>query len=385
VHIPRRRRTLALGLAPLLIVGLASCGLLSDSDAGDSGKVDNAADSGPVVARDKNSAAPGGSSTAPTAAAPAAPGTEITVAFAGDVHFFERTLPRLNAGAEGALGPIGKTLAGADLAMVNLESAITERGTPENKTYHFRAPKKALTELQDAGIDVVSMANNHAVDYGKVGLDDSVEAVRNPPIGVVGLGEDATRAYRPFIKEVKGVKVGFVAASQVQDITNQLYKAAPGKPGIASALQTDRLVQAVRDAKKQADVVVVYMHWGIEGDKCPSADQKSVARKLSDAGAAAILGTHAHVMQGAGWLGDTYVGYGYGNFLWYGTSPYPNSNDTGVATLTIKDGKVTGEKFTPASIDNRGVPMPATGTEAKRIQDRRETLRPCTGLSAAPK
>ncbi|WP_406284089.1 CapA family protein [Embleya sp. NBC_00896] len=380
MHIPHRRTT-ALGLAPLLIAGLASCGLLSDSGDSD-GTSKNAADSTPVVGRDPASAGPQ-STTAPPATAE--PGTEISVAFAGDVHFFERTVPRLNAGPEGALGPIGKTLADADLAMVNLESAITERGTPENKTYHFRAPAKALNELQAVGVDVVSMANNHAVDYGKVGLEDSVAALEKAPIGVVGLGKDAERAYRPFIKNVKGVKVAFLAASQVQDITNQLYRAGAGKPGIATALQTDRLVKAVRDAKAQADVIVVYMHWGIEGDKCPSADQKSVARKLADAGADAILGTHAHVMQGAGWLGDTYVGYGYGNFLWYGTSPYPNSNDTGVATLRIKDGKVVGEKFTPASIDNRGVPMPVTGAESKRILDRRDTLRPCTGLTATPK
>lgn len=380
-----RRRTVALGLVPLLIAGLASCGLLSDSDSGDSsGKTQNASDADPVVGRpDPSGAAPVTGSAPPPAAA--APGTEITVALAGDVHFFERTQSRLNAGTEGALGPIGKTLAAADLAMVNLESAITERGTPENKTYHFRAPAKALTELQSTGIDVVGMANNHAVDYGKVGLEDSIAAVRNPPIGVVGIGKDAEQAYRPFVKNVKGVKVAFLAASQVQDITNQLYQAGNAKPGIATALQTDRLVRAVREAKAQADVVIVYMHWGIEGDKCPSADQKSVTRKLADAGAAAVLGTHAHVMQGAGWLGDTYVGYGYGNFLWYGTSPYPNSDDTGVATLTIKDGKVVGEKFTPASIDKRGVPMPVTGAESRRILDRRETLRPCTGLTAAPK
>ncbi|MGC0415098.1 CapA family protein [Embleya sp. AB8] len=354
----------------------------SDS-GGSSDKAKNAADAGPAPAPGGTSAAPG-SATAPPPDK-AAPGTEISVALAGDVHFFERTVPRLNAGAEGALGPIGRTLADADLAMVNLESAITERGTPENKTYHFRAPAKALTELKAVGIDAVSMANNHAVDYGKVGLEDSVAAVQDPPIGVVGIGKDADQAYRPFIKNVKGVKVAFLAASQVQDITNQLYQAGPNKPGIATALQTDRLVRAVKDAKSQADVVIVYMHWGIEGDKCPSGDQKSVARKLADAGAAAILGTHAHVMQGAGWLGDTYVGYGYGNFLWYGTSPYPDSNDTGVATLTIRDGKVVGEKFTPASIDKRGVPMPAAGAEARRILDRRETLRPCTGLTAAPK
>jgi poly-gamma-glutamate synthesis protein (capsule biosynthesis protein) len=283
------------------------------------------------------------------------------------------------------LGPISKTLGQADLAMVNFESAITERGTPEDKTYHFRAPTQALDAIRGSGVDVVTMANNHAVDFGPVGLQDSLAAVKNPPIPVVGIGADATAAYKPYLTTLRGVKVAVLAASQVQDITNQKYAAGPGKPGIASALQPDRLVKAVKDAKAKADVVVVYLHWGIEGDKCPSADQQGLAKKLADAGATAVVGTHAHVMQGAGMLGGTYVAYGFGNFLWYGTSPYPDSNDTGVTTVTITNGKVAKEAFTPASVDGRGVPMPQTGAEATRITQRRDSLRPCTGLAAPPR
>jgi len=375
-----RRGTVALGLASLLVVGLTSCGLVPSADSDD----DAGPDGDPVVSRGTSSATPPGTPKGSSGPAGGDDGS-ITVALAGDVHFTGRTAKRLNPDDESALGPIGEILGAADLAMVNLETAITERGSAADKTYIFRAPAKALDELDADGVDVVSMANNHAVDYGDVGLVDSLAAVADSPIGVAGIGEDGARAYSPVIRNVKGVRVAFVAASQVHDITNRLHRAGADKPGIASALGGDRLVRAVRDAKTRADVVIVYMHWGVEGDKCPSAEQKTLAKDLSDAGAVAILGTHAHVMQGAGWLGDTYVGYGYGNFLWYGTSPYPNSNDTGVATLTIRDGKVVGEEFTPASIDARGVPVPTTGAETKRILDRRAGLRPCTGLSATPK
>ncbi|MDI2132675.1 CapA family protein [Yinghuangia seranimata] len=389
MHIAPTRRSRVLAAAAGLVLALSGCSLVGGSDGGGSGdKADPVASAGAPGAPGAPGTAPG-SPSAPgdpsEAAAPAGKPGMVTLAFAGDVHFNERTVPRLNAGAETALGPISKTLGQADIAMVNFESAITERGTPEDKTYHFRAPATALKELQKSGIDVVTMANNHAVDYGPVGLQDSLAAVKNPPIPVVGIGPDATSAYRPWITDVRGTKVAVLAASQVQDITNQRYAAGPAKPGIASALQADRLVKAVKDAKAQAPVVVVYLHWGIEGDKCPSADQKGLAKKLADAGATAVVGTHAHVMQGAGMLGGTYVGYGFGNFLWYGTSPYPDSNDTGVTTLTITDGKVVKEAFAPASVDSRGVPVPQTGAEAKRIADRRDSLRPCTGLAAPPR
>ncbi|NUU24958.1 MAG: CapA family protein, partial [Streptomycetaceae bacterium] len=284
-----------------------------------------------------------------------------------------------------ALGPISTTLAQADFAMVNFESAITERGAPEEKLYHFRAPASALSELGRAGVDVVSMANNHAVDYGPDGLADSVAAAKNPAVPVIGLGADAAAAFKPWIAEANGVKVAFLAASQVQDLTNAKYAAGPSKPGIASALTSDRLVKAVKDAKKQAPVVVVYLHWGNEGDTCPDSRQTGLAKQLAQAGATAVVGTHAHVMQGAGMLGGTYVAYGFGNFLWYGTSPYPNSDDTGVTTLTITNGKVVKEAFTPALVDARGVPMPQQGAESARITGRRDSLRPCTGLAAPPR
>jgi poly-gamma-glutamate synthesis protein (capsule biosynthesis protein) len=355
----------------VLFPALAGCGLL-DSDDSDSKSADPALSAPPAPE-------PGGAPTgAPAPPVSKNPAGTVSIALAGDVHFHERTASRLND--PDPLGPIGKTLADADIAMVNLETAITERGTGEAKPYKFRAPANALHKLQDIGVDVLSLANNHAADFGPVGVQDTLAAIKNPPIPVVGFGPDAAAAYKPAIVEKNGVKVAFLSASQVIDITSQKYAAGPGKAGIATALKADRLVQAVKEAKGRADAVVVFMHWGIEGDKCPSADQKGLAKKLSDAGAAAVVGTHAHVMQGAGMMGDTYVGYGFGNFLWYGTSPYPNSNDTGVTTLTLTAGKVVKEQFTPASIDKRGVPVPATGPEAKRITDRRDGLRPCTGL-----
>lgn len=382
VHIPSTRRFRVVVGACVLAL-LTGCSLLGESDEGSGDDVAPAASAG-ATAPGATPPAGAPSGPAPSGSAPGGKSGTVTIAFGGDVHFTARTEARLGKGAD-TLGTIGETLAKADIAMVNFESAITERGAPEAKTYTFRAPKSALQDLKATGVDVVSMANNHAVDFGQPGLTDSLAAADGGALPVVGFGKDAATAFKPWTTEVNGVRVAVVAASQVNDLTSQRYAAGATKPGIATALTSARLVKAVKDAKAQADVVVVYMHWGIEGDKCPSSTQKTLAEELAEAGATAVVGTHAHVMQGAGMLGDTYVGYGFGNFLWYGTSPYPNSNDTGVTTLTLTGGKVVKEEFTPALIDSRGVPVPQKAAEAKRITDRRATLRPCTGLTAAPK
>lgn len=323
---------------------------------------------------------------APTKGGAPRPDGSITVAFAGDVHFEGRTEARLSVQpSEPALGPISRTLADADLSVLNLETAITGRGAPEPKTYTFRTSPKALSVLKDSGVDVVSMANNHAVDFGADGLADTLAAKDSSPIPVLGVGHNAKEAYAPYVTTVRGAKVAVVAASQVEDITNQKWRAGADKPGIASALDVPALVKAVETAKRQAPVVLVYLHWGEEGKACPTSAQTAVAKKLASAGATAVVGTHAHTMVGSGMLGNTYVGYGFGNFLWYGTSNYPNSNETGVTTLTLTaDGKVTGETFTPATIDDKGIPQPVTGATAEAALKRRDGLRGCAGLTPPP-
>jgi poly-gamma-glutamate capsule biosynthesis protein CapA/YwtB (metallophosphatase superfamily) len=127
---------------------------------------------------------------------------------------------------------------------------------------------------------------------------------------------------------------------------------------------------------------VVYLHWGTEGKDCPNGEQRRVAQQLADAGADAVVGTHAHLLLGGGWLGSTYVDYGLGNFLWWLDDAY--SNDTGVLTLTFRGRHVVRSDFAPAEIDRQGVPLPATGTQARRILTKLERLRGCAGVSARP-
>jgi poly-gamma-glutamate synthesis protein (capsule biosynthesis protein) len=318
----------------------------------------------------------------PRPSTPARPDGEFTFAFAGDVHFAERTAALLTNPAT-AFGPAAPGLRDADLAMVNLETAITTRGTPAPKDFHFRTPATALTALHDAGIDVATMANNHAADYGSVGLSDTLAAIRTSRFPIVGIGPNADAAFAPWTATVRGVKIAVMAASQVRDETLANYSAGASSPGIASA-DSDRLVQSVRAARTAGYTVIVYLHWGTEFTACPNGDQRGLADRLARAGATAIIGAHVHQLQGAGWRPDgAYVAYGLGNYLWWRS--FNNAqDDNGVLTLAIRPARVAAARFAPAHLDDRGIPVPATGALATRINAQWAQVRGCANLAATP-
>ena len=304
------------------------------------------------------------------------------MAFAGDVHFANQVAALLDR-PETSLRELRPEFEAADLAMVNLETALTERGSPAPKTFHFRAPPVALDVLQAAGVDVVSMANNHAVDYGDDGLVDTLAARASSPVPVVGVGEDEDEAYAAALLEAEGQRIAVLGATQVPEWTATEAAAGRRTPGVAAALDPDRLVRAVREAREAADVVVVYMHWGTEATACPDAAQRRTARLLADAGVDAVVGTHAHQVQGSGWLGRTYVAYGLGNFVWWRRNS-PAQSASGVLTLTFEGRRVVDDAWQPLRISADGVPRRPDAEEARELLDDKERTRRCAGLSDAP-
>jgi poly-gamma-glutamate synthesis protein (capsule biosynthesis protein) len=268
--------------------------------------------------------------------------------------------------------------------MVNLETAITTRGQPQAKLYTFRAPPVALAALRAAGVDVATMANNHGADYGALGLRDTLRAIAGERYPVIGIGADAAHAFAPYTTVLNGVRVAIIAADQVQDETTlRLFSAGAHTPGVANAYDP-RLITAVEAARRSGYVVIVYLHWGVEYQTCPSGDQTSLATRLARAGASAVVGTHAHVLQGAGWLGDgTYVAYGLGNYLWW-RSFGNEQDDNGVLTLTFERDRVVSARFAPAHLRADGVPAPAQGAQAARIQAEWDADRSCAALAGTP-
>jgi poly-gamma-glutamate capsule biosynthesis protein CapA/YwtB (metallophosphatase superfamily) len=320
---------------------------------------------------------------APAAAGPRhATGSPVTLAFGGDVHFEGTIESRLARDPATTIGPIAPMLRQADLAMVNLETAITTRGTAAGKDFTFRAPPSAFTALSAAGIDVATMANNHGEDFGEVGLRDSLAAATAANFKVVGIGLDADQAFQPHVAAVKGQRIAVIGATQVLDASlAAAWSAGPGKPGLASAYQESRLLAAVRAARQAATTVVVFLHWGRERSTCPISRQRALAPRLVAAGADVVVGSHAHVLVGSGFLDGAYVSYGLGNFVFYARGGL--GAQTGVLTLTVRGRAVTGVRWTPAVISG-GVPVPLTGSGAERAAAAWRALRGCTGLAANP-
>ena len=267
--------------------------------------------------------------------------------------------------------------------MVNLESAITERGQPEPKEYQFRTSPRALDVLAAAGVDVVTVANNHGADYGPVGLRDTLAAKRNGPIPVIGVGRDKKSAFKPFRTTIRGTRFAFFAADTFElQSHSSVWTAGSDNAGLAAARgsRAVALRQAVRSASAAGDTVIVYLHWGEELVTCPTPRQHDLSRMLADAGAAVVVGSHSHVLMGSGWLGDTYVDYGLGNFVWYNDA----SPETGVLRLTLHDGAVVSQQFQPARIASQGVPEPLVGTESADANDAWRSLNGCAELSDQP-
>ena len=303
----------------------------------------------------------------------------VTLAFAGDVHFTGRTAQLLSNPAT-AFGPIATVLRSADFTAVNLETSVTTRGTPQPKTYHFRTGPTAFTALRDAGIDLVTMANNHVLDYGQVGLADTLADAKAARFPYVGIGANADAAWAPYVTTIKGMKIAVIGVSQVAELASS-WVATPTRPGEANSIDLTRTLAAVRAAKQLAPTVIVFMHWGTEGESCPDPNQLSLARKLSAAGASIIIGAHAHMLQGSGWLGHTFVAYGMGNFLWWEAS---YSTATGVLELTLHPHAPLTSRFIPAVVSSTGQPVVLHGAAASQAVAHYNSLRACTELSAQP-
>ena len=377
-HRPSRplRRHLVASLTVAALALLSACGGGDDpGQAAPATQTTSAPEPTATTERPTTTAQRAGATREPT-------GEPVTLAFGGDVHFEGAIESRLAADPATTFGPIASVLKRADLAVVNLETAITERGTPAPKDFTFRAPPSALTALKEAGVDVATMANNHGQDFGLVGLRDSLAAAKAAEFPVVGVGRDADEAYRAHLVTVKGQRIAVIGATQVLDSSlAAAWTAGDDKPGMASAYEEATLLAAVKAARATADTVVVDLHWGRELVNCPIDRQRALAPKLVAAGADVVVGSHAHILLGGGYLRGAYVHYGLGNFVFYSRGGL--TAQSGVLLLTTQGRAITASRWVPALISG-GIPLPLQGADATRATASWQSLRRCTGLSAKP-
>ena len=314
-------------------------------------------------------------------------GQSVTIAFGGDVHFEGSLASALERDPKSVFSEIAPELSSADVAMVNLETALGTRGVAEPKAYNFQAPRTSLDALASAGVDVATMANNHGVDFGAEGLQETLEIKANSPISLIGIGLNDTEAYAPFTTTIHEQVISFIAATDVLDASLvKPWTATATQGGVASVKEIDRLIHAVNEARATSDTVVVYLHWGQEGQSCPTRRQKDVAQVLVDAGADIVVGSHTHRVVGAGTLdrsgsenfGPAYVAYGLGNFAFY-TSGGPGAT-TGVLKVSATGRRIDGASWIPAKITS-GAPVPLEGNAKDQAEASWSRLKACTGLS----
>jgi poly-gamma-glutamate capsule biosynthesis protein CapA/YwtB (metallophosphatase superfamily) len=314
-------------------------------------------------------------------------GTPITLVFGGDASF-EGLGGAVAANPGGVLRAIAPTLSGADFAMVNLETALGTAGAPVAKSFTFHTPAATLDALGAAGVDAVTMANNHGMDYGAAGLQDTL-AIRSARAGtapaVLGIGADEAEAYAPLITEVKGQRLGVIAASDVfDDHLRASWTAGPSTPGLASAKEgsrESRLLAEVRATRDKVDTLVVYLHMGREKDTCPTPRQEQLTAALQEAGVDVVVGSHAHRLQGAGFRDNHFVAYGLGNFVF--KAPSAEATQAAALQVTVTGRRVDGFHWVPAVIRNN-VPVPLTGAAEESAQQVLDQRRQCAGLSATP-
>ncbi|MGB2757430.1 MAG: CapA family protein, partial [Acidimicrobiia bacterium] len=306
--------------------------------------------------------------------------TPVRVTVVGDIHMQGAALGLLDPANESSRLALANLVQGSDVTIGNLESALGVGGAPEHKDFTFLAPLETLDMLGAVGFDVLTMANNHGLDYGRDLIPQAVAASGRGGVSIVGIGRNAAEAYAPYVADVRGVRVAVIGLSDVFDDAGS-WSATDTRGGLASVRDMARVDAAVRSASSIADYTIVYLHWGTEREVCPSDRQRALVNQLAADGADAIVGAHAHRVQGSGFVGSTFVSYGLGNFIWY-----QDGGDSGrseAVSFELSDSVVKGFSVTPVTI-HLGIPSadaPEKMPEAQQIIEKRAT---CAGVSPTP-
>lgn len=274
----------------------------------------------------------------------------ITIAFAGDIMFDDSyTIMNTykNAGSDITQcmsSDLIDEMRNADIFMLNNECTFTTRGTPiPGKTYTFRGKPEHVKILQDIGADIVSLANNHAYDYGEVSLLDSMDTLKGASIPYVGAGQNIEEAARPVYFIANDIKIAFLSATQIERVENPDTKGATeNTAGVFRCKEPEALCAAITEAKANSDFVVVYVHWGTENETTIDWAQEAQAPLYAEAGADLIIGDHPHCLQKIAYVGDTPVIYSLGNF-WFNSKTI----DTGMVKVTINEDGIQQYQFIP--------------------------------------
>ena len=361
----RRRRARLRGLVALcvLVVVVVLAGVGIARLAGGS----EAATGTPAAGGDSGSGGQTGGSTGGSAAEPAAapPTTPVRVVSGGDVMTDRNVKSFVSQyGPDAVFAGIAPQMQAGDTGFVNLEGSLATVGSPNTaKDYTFEGPPSVAKALKRAGIGVVTVANNHAVDYGTTAFMASIKTLEKAGVLVAGGGKDFDAAHSPAVLETaSGATIGFLG---YDDVIWPGFMATSTQPGIAQAVtDMDQVVKDVKALRKRVDYVVVGFHWGLEYTHYPIEQQTSEAHAVIDAGADLVIGHHPHVLQGFETYRGALIAYSLGDLVF---DHY--SVETGQTVLVDAVITPTGVKATliPVYVSSNGIPEVQHGSSAQTI------------------
>ncbi|PZR95260.1 MAG: hypothetical protein DLM69_11810 [Candidatus Chloroheliales bacterium] len=275
-------------------------------------------------------------------------GPPVRVVFGGDIMLGRSVDAMMQQyGDDYPFAAISDTISGADLAVANLESPLTDQPTPvrpDGQWINLKGRPAAAKAIARAGFDIITVANNHALDYGSAGLSDTVAALHAAGLRHIGTSD------QPAFVTIKGLRLAFLGYDCVA--TSQLPAGTPLAAIICSGPQLEATKAALKaeigQARAQADAVIVFMHWGLEYDAAPSDFQRNLAQSIAAAGATIIVGCHPHVTQGLARVGNALVAYSLGNFIFDQRTPIAAQTGA-LLDVTLDRSGVASATFRPLS------------------------------------
>lgn len=280
----------------------------------------------------------------------AADPTQVSVTFAGDILFDPgyAVMSKLqqNGGqiSAGIAPDLIEEMRSADIMVLNNEFPYSDRGTPTpEKQFTFRARPQTVSYLGDLGVDLVSLANNHAYDYGETAFLDTMDTLAQAGITYMGAGRNLQEARRPVYYIINNMKIAFVAATQIERLDNPDTKGATDtSAGVFRCWNGDNLLETVREARQNSDFVIVFLHWGTENQDTIDWAQEKQAPEVVEAGADLIIGAHPHCLQQISMVNGVPVVYSLGNF-WFNSKTV----DTGMVKVVLNENGLQSLQFIP--------------------------------------
>ena len=275
-----------------------------------------------------------------------------TLRFGGDVmmtSYFANYIA--SNGVDYMWEDVSNLIKSADYSIFNLETSVSDRGNDTKPSgYGFRSEPYTLEGLQNTGIDMVNLANNHVLDYGSDAFLDTLDNIKKYNIEYIGAGRNYSEASEIKYETINNIKFSFIGITSILGYQN--WKATESKEGVFYLTSEDyeNIFNKIKEASENSDYMVVFTHWDREYYNAPTNETIDIAHKLIDNGADIVIGTHPHVLQGVEYYNNGIIYYSLGNFNFLIKND--NASESGLFELNLDSSGIESSKIYPIKINN---------------------------------